>query len=276
VSSTTSDIWTIATSQTGSLSVEHIKGPMLFGGALGGANGNASTMSITAVAGTAIVAGGFVGALQDYEKTATLQSSGDLDAFFLRFQPDPVQANYKVLGEGGVAIGAPAYQAFHRVTTDGTSVFAIGDLLGTVDPGGGPLTSSGDHDVLVVRREADLSAGWATRLGGPGKEIGIAIAASAGRVFVTGSHGGGLDIAGPLPAFGGTDVFVAALDDAQKGAPVWACSFGGPKDDDVKAIASTKGGDVIVAGTFSGQAQFGNPVDGGAGAVFVFKLAAGG
>lgn len=275
VSSITSDIWTIATSQTGSLSVEHIAGPVLYGGQLGGGNGMATTMSITTVAGGGVVAGGFTGSLQDYEGTAKLQSTGDIDAFLLRWDPDPVQANYKVKGHGGVAFGAPAYQSFHRVTTDGTSVFAIGELVGTVDAGGPPLTSAGDRDVLVVKRGADLSPGWAARLGGSGTELGTGIAAASGRVFVTGSHTGGLDIAGPLAVYGGSDVFVAALDDAQQGAPVWGCSFGGSKDDDAKAIAVTKGGDVIVAGTFSGQAQFGNPVDGGSGAVFVVKLAPG-
>ena len=93
--------------------------------------------------------------------------------------------------------------------------------------------------------------------------------------FVAGVHADGLDIGGPLAAYGGDDVFVAALDEAKQGAPLWACSPGGAKLDEPRAIGATKSGDVLIAGAFCGPAQFGTSIDGGSAAVFVVELAGG-
>lgn len=268
-----SDVWTAGVSSSNTLSIGHIVGPSIHGPALGGGSPAPNPIAITVVDGAAVLAGGFSSGFADYQGTASFPSSDGTDALLVRFKkvaPD------KVYGDGGVAFTGAGYQAFHRVTSDVDAIFAVGEAAGSVDLGAdaGALGSAGGRDVLVVKRGADLSPLWGARFGGVGNERGTVIAARSGRVLIAGQHSGGFSIADPLAAHGGEDVFVAALDDAAAGAPLWACSFGGANDDLVKALRAVSGG-LVITGTFSGPANFGQAIDGGGDAIFVAKLTGG-
>ena len=268
-----SDVWTAGVSYSNTLSIGHIVGPSIHGPALGGGSPPPDPIAIAVVDGVAVLAGGFSSSFADYQGTASFPSSDGTDALLVRFK---AVAPDKVYGDGGVAFTGAGYQAFHRVTSDGDAIFAVGEAAESIDLGadGGALTSAGGRDVLVVKRGADLSPLWGARFGGVGSERGTVIAARSGRVLIAGQHTGGFSIGDPLAAHGGEDVFVAALDDAAAGEPLWACSFGGANDDLVKALRAVSGG-LVITGTFSGPANFGQAIDGGGDAIFVAKLTGG-
>ena len=268
-----SEVWTAGVSSSNTLSIGHIAGPSIHGPALGGGSPAPNPIAITVVDGVAVLAGGFSSSFADYQGTASFPSSDGTDALLVRFK---AVAPDKVYGDGGVAFTGAGYQAFHRVTSDGDAIFAVGEAAGSVDLGAdaGALTAAGGRDVLVVKRGADLSPIWGARFGGAGNERGSVIAARSGRVLIAGQHTGGFSIGDPLAAHGGEDVFVAALDDAAAGEPLWACSFGGANDDLVKALRAVSGG-LVITGTFSGPANFGQAIDGGGDAIFVAKLTGG-
>ena len=269
------DIWTLSISNNPTLSIGHWAsvsgGPRLGGGSPPSPEG----LAMAAIGNTGFVAGGFVGSLSDYQSTAVLQSKGSSDAFVLRFNWNVSEE--KVLGDGGVAFGDADFQTFRRVSTDGKSLFLIGDVAGSIDLGGGVLSSAGGTDVIVAQREPDLSAVWSVRFGGEGDEKGTAIAVEGDVVAIGGDHAGGFDLGAPMVGYGKRDAFVAALD-ATQGTPLWSCSFGGEGDDFVKSVAVTSNGEVIAAGTFQGRAAFGSMLDAGAegDAIFIVKIAGGG
>ncbi len=88
-----------------------------------------------------------------------------------------------------------------EMAADATGSSALGSAIsGTVDLGGGPISSVDGQDVVVARYGATGQLAWAAVRGAAGDQNATGIAAgSDGRVFVAGSN---LD---------GTGAFLAAL-----------------------------------------------------------------
>jgi hypothetical protein len=235
-----------------------------------GLTSTTSPLAVAALGAVAIIAGGFSGALQGYQSPVQLVSSGNTTDIFAARIADDAGA-YTAAVTDGVALGdGTADQHANAVATDGTDVFLAGELSGTLGDGGASV-SAGGKDAFVLRRHADLSPVWDRSFGGGSDEWATAVAAAGGRVVVAGEHYGAFELVTPLPAYGQRDVFVAALA-AADGAPQWSCSFGGAANDDVTAVAASAGGDVVIAGRFSGKAAFGQALEGAGGAVFVVRL----
>ncbi len=88
----------------------------------------------------------------------------------------------------------------------------IGDFTGTVDFGGGPLTSAGSTDVVIARFDAFGDHLWSHRAGDTGAQTGAGVSADATGVSATGTFSGPIDFGGGAIAnAGGTDVFVVKL-----------------------------------------------------------------
>src|SRR5262249_12900354 len=60
---------------------------------------------------------------------------------------------------------------------------------------------------------------------------------------------------GLLTSAGGMDCFIAKYN--PQGALLWAKRFGGPSHDEIRGVATDSGGNIIVAGYFSGTMDFG-------------------
>lgn len=100
------------------------------------------------------------------------------------------------------------------------------------------------------------SGSWPRALGGPDRETALGIAVdNKGGSYVVGQFQGSSTFGTiPLAGSGLTDVFVARLD--RQGQILWARAFGGPGEDEGRAIAVDPAGNIAVTGSFSGTVDF--------------------
>jgi len=169
--------------------------------------GDASNQALAGIATDAgsnvVLVGTFAGAV-DFGGGA-LTSAGEYDIFVAKLFYDGGHywsrrfGDALVQGLGGVAIDIAA------------NVAAAGRFSGTVDFGGGTLTSAGEDDVFVARLGPSGSHLWSKRFGDAANQEASDIAAeSGGNVVVTGSLYGTVDFGGgTLTSAGEEDVFVA-------------------------------------------------------------------
>lgn len=96
---------------------------------------------------------------------------------------------------GGAGVSDIAY--------DGTgSLVATGELLGSVDFGGGPLIEQGGRDIFALKLTTDGDHVWSARFGDSAQQLPMSVAGStAGVVALGGRYSGVVDFGdGPLPA----------------------------------------------------------------------------
>jgi hypothetical protein len=193
----------------------------------------------------------------------------------IRFDAAGVELWNKTFGAGGHAVA-------RGVALDGTgNVYVVGHFAGSIDFGNGipPFTSNnggGDTDLVLAKLDPAGDALWAQTFGAAGSpQYGYAIAVdAAGNAVITGGFVSSIDFgAGALASAGGSDVFVAKFDPT--GLVVWSKKAGNNADQTGRAIAVTPQGDVVVAGGFGGQIDFGGGplISAGIGDVFVAELA---
>jgi hypothetical protein len=137
------------------------------------------------------------------------------------------------------------------IDTSGNTIIA-GEFRGTIDFGGGPLTTGpANTNVFVAKIDPTGAHIWSKRFGDAGRQSPAAIAVSAsGHILITGNFEGTLDFGGgpltgtPSPA---EDAFAAVLD--ASGAHVWSAKYGdatGGQGGMTAALDS--GGNAFVAG----------------------------
>lgn len=175
--------------------------------------------------------------------------------------------------------GGPLGQVPYTVSFDpsGAIVFA-GTFYGTIDFGGGLLTSAGAGDIFVAKLDPSGQHAWSKRFGDASNQVAYSVATDpAGNVVLTGVCVGATDFgAGALEGGGGGDIFVVELDSA--GNHLWSRVFGDEKDQIAYAVAADEKGNVIVTGSLYGAVDFGGDmlVSAGGSDVFVLALDAGG
>jgi hypothetical protein len=134
------------------------------------------------------------------------------------------------------------------------NVILSGSFQGTVDLGGGALTSAGGIDIYVAKFDPGGNHLWSQRFGDATyNQRGRSVAIDAsGNVIVAGPMAGTVDFGGgPLTALG-WDTFVAKFDPS--GNHVWSQRFG-PAD--CWGVAVDPGGNVIIVGNFPTTVDFG-------------------
>lgn len=179
-----------------------------------------------------------------------LAADADADFAFARFGAGGAHV-WSRIAHGNFA----SFRSGMDVTPTG-AICAAGAFTGTADLGGGTITSSG-QDAWAVRYDSSGNHLWSVRLGGTGSDVGLgAWWDPDNQVIVSGTYTGAVDLGGgPLPAFGGGDAFLVALDTA--GAHAWSRGWGttggefrceaevGPTGD---PVLSTSGGAVDFGG----------------------------
>lgn len=200
--------------------------------------------------------------------SGVLVSAGNADAFIAKLGVDGAPLWSKSFGGAGD-------DASQGLAVDSAgNVVVTGHFNGSVDFGGGALTSAGNSDIFVVKLGADGTHLWSKRFGDPSYQSGQGVAVdSAGNVLITGFFNGAIDFGGgPLASAGNKDVFVAKLDPG--GAHVWSKRFGDADVQYGQSLAVDDAGNVIITGTFSGTIDFGGSsfVGAGTGDIFLAKL----
>jgi len=186
----------------------------------------------------------------------TLTSAGSTDIFLAKFDSAGNHLWSKRFGD--VDTQYPTSAAI-----DGSgNVILTGELSGTVDFGGGTLTSAGSSDIFVAKFEASGNHFWSKRFGDGQWQIGNSVTADAsGNVVVTGRFKDTVDFGGgPLTAAGPTlnatdDIFVAKFD--PNGNHLWSKRFGDDHNQCGSSVAVDGSGNVIVTGWFDGWVDFG-------------------
>ena len=174
--------------------------------------------------------------------------------------------------------GGGSQQAGGIAIDDNGNIAVIGNFSGSVDFGGGSLTSAGGTDVFVAEYSPNGAHLWSRRGGGSGADLGYGIAVGpTGNVVAVGVFMGTANFGGSSFMSGGgtNDIFVAQY--SSTGAHMWSESFGGELaygSDTAKAVTVDGSGNVILTGNIQGPVDFGGgPLYGNnTGDIFVAKL----
>ena len=136
------------------------------------------------------------------------------------------------------------------------NVFITGTFSGPVDFGGGSIVAGG-NGIFLAKFDAVGNHAWSKPFGGGLADVGASVAADQnGNVIVTGTFWGTADFGGvPITSAGKSDLFIAKFGGI--GSHQWSKGFGSPGYDDGSSVAVDNDGNVLVAGSFSGTADFG-------------------
>ena len=137
------------------------------------------------------------------------------------------------------------------------NVVVVGQAKGTIDFGGGALTSAGEWDVFVAKLDPNGNHLWSKRFGDAADQRASEVAVdAAGNVFVTGWFQGTMNFGGSnLTSAGAFDVFVAKF--APNGSHLWSKQFGNNFYQVSGGIATDPMGNVVVGGWYEGAVDFG-------------------
>ncbi len=235
---------------------------------LGDASFQRANSVATDAAGNAIVTGYFSGTL-DFG-TSTLTSPDD--GFLAKFDPSGTcMWSRKFAATGGVSTSMVATDA------DG-NVAVCGMFMGTINPGGGTLTSAGIYDAFVAVYDANGGFQWARRFGDNKSQAATAVTFDpSGNVIVAGGFYGTIDAGGgPLVSAGFDDVFLVKY--TGSGGHLWSHRYGDANDQWPASVATDPSGEILLGGWYSGSLDFGGGPHTSLGAndAFLAKLTAAG
>lgn len=183
--------------------------------------------------------------------TGPLSAAGDRDVFVLALGPDGTTQWAQAFGDAGAQLAAAV-----AVLPDG-GIAVTGSFFGTIDLGGGPLTSEGDAtDVFVAVLEADGSHRFSTDAGDDAYQYahGLAVA-DDGTLAVCGEFEGTLAIAGGSFDADVGDLFLATF--AADGAEGWAVANTDPGYDSCHSVAFDGSGRVGITGRYAEGLDYG-------------------
>jgi fibronectin type 3 domain-containing protein len=220
--------------------------------------------------GNLIAVGKFIGTI-NYAGTS-LTAVGGYDFFIAKFTPSGTLSWVRSYGGAFDNIAS-------SVAVDGSdNIIITGEFAGSMNVGGGTLTSGGGNngtDVFVAKYTPDGGHIWSKSFGGAygNQANGVAVDKN-NNVLVTGQYNFQADFGGGVvQSAGGQDGFVAKYS-GTTGAYIWARSFGGSAYDDAEALAVDGNGDVWVSGFTTGNMDFGNgsQANGGGSDAFLAKF----
>ncbi len=138
------------------------------------------------------------------------------------------------------------------------NIYLGGSFQGTIDLGGGALTSAGSDDVFLAKLDPKGKQIWARRFGGSSPEGALYVGVDKlGNVYASGTFSGSVDFGGGLlTSDGGNDIFVLALDES--GQHLWSKRAGDVGSDLVGSMAVDPDGSVYLTGRFSYFIDFGS------------------
>ncbi len=226
----------------------------------------ASAMMVDA--SDAIVQAGFFAGTLDYGG-GILMSAGGNDVFVAKLDGDGGHLWSKRFGSAGDQRVEGA-----GIAGDGR-VLIGGSFDGTIDFGGGVLTSGAGKDAFIAVFDAAGGHLWSRRLSGPGNDRVTTIAAAPdGNILVGGIYVGSLDLGGAMLTSDGIyDAFVAKYDPA--GELLFSASYDASGTSWITNVAADSVGDSFILGHFKGTLEIDGEamISAGFDDVFLAKLA---
>lgn len=182
---------------------------------------------------------------------AQLHSTGGRDIFVAKHSPKGAHIWSKSFGDSKNQYGVAT------AVDSQNNVIVVGGFMGTVDFGGGPLTSAGDYDVFVVKFSPSGTHLWSISFGDSEYDMpGDVAVDNSGNVFVVGQFAGALNLGGgSLTSTGRRDVFLLQL--TPLGTHTWSAKYGDENHDQAWAIALDASGNPVITGDFMGSIDFG-------------------
>jgi len=180
-----------------------------------------------------------------------LTSSGGTDVFLVKYDSDGNHVWSQNYGDASNQSGG-------GIAIDGSGNLTVsGRAAGSIDFGGGPLTSAGGYDIFLAKLDPAGSHIWSRLHGGTGDEFSPAMTLDNSDNIVTcGSFYGTSDFGGgPLTSAGGADVYFAKYD--ALGNHMWSTSFGDTETQYGEFVAVDGSDNIIYAGEFQGTIDFG-------------------
>jgi len=204
----------------------------------------------TAPDGAVVLTGVLTGAANFGSGTVT--SGGGNDAFVAMWSGDGQLRWVRRYGGTGHDFGQAV-----AIAEDG-DVVVTGGFTGSVDFGGGALTSAGSYDLFVLRLSNGGAHRWSRRGGGTGDDSGAAVAVDLdGDVSVAGTISGAAEVGGgTLTSAGGRDIVLARYA-GTSGAHLWSKRFGAAGFDAPEDLIADVDGSIVLAGVFAGRVNFG-------------------
>jgi hypothetical protein len=191
-----------------------------------------------------------------------LTSVGEDDIFLARFDAGGAHVWSQGFGD------ANDHSPVQNVATDGAgNIYLSGEFSGTVDFGGGSLTSAGQGDVFAAKFSPGGEHQWSERFGDASSQGAAAMAVTpSGELFIAGWNLGTLNL-GALPTLtnGG---YLARF--SSEGEPVSSAGYGTAVT--VRTVVVDSWGNLLMAGDKSATADFGGGPLAQVGSVDVFLV----
>lgn len=198
--------------------------------------------------GNVAIAGYFAGTI-DFGGGA-LTAAGLKDIFVAKYSDTGTFLWAKRFGSAGVES-----QGKSVAMDSGGNVALTGYFIGSVDFGGGTLTSANNFpDIFIAKFSASGAHQWSKRFGTTASltETGRGITTdSGGNVLFTGTFAGNVDFGGgPLINTGSANIFIVKYSPA--GAHLWSKNYGNTLTASGFSIAVDSANNVVVCGTYYG------------------------
>ncbi len=182
---------------------------------------------------------------------SVLTSSGGLDIFLAKLDPNGDHLWSKRFGDSS------DQTAITVINDNANNLIITGSFEGTVDFGGGPLTSAGESDIFLVKLDSNGNHLWSRNFGDSDHQsVSSTTVDNANNVIITGSFEGTVDFGGgPLTSTGNVDIFIAKFD--SNGNYIWSRIFGDSEAQLCRSVTVDSTNNVIITGCFEGTVDFG-------------------